>query len=543
MSEIVGTDNRAEAIKKRFEDNKAERGNWESHWDEVAKYVIPRKDNVYGQATPGEKRANRLFDSEAIRANDDLGSAFHGLLTNPSNIWFGLKVADKEINAQDEVQKWLHSSVQKMIDTLNGSNFQVEIKETYDDLGSTGTTCLLMEEDDEEVIRFASETVYGIQIEENEKKEVDTILREYELTLRQLKAKFGEEVINDEMVRKIGDSPTKKHKIIQEIAPRNAAEMRAGEGDKGFAYSSIHIMKDVAKVVREGGMREKPFAVPRWTKTNSEKFGRSPAMKVLADIKMINLMKKVTIQGGQLRIAPPFQIPDNGFLAPPNLTPLGANYYRSGTKDRIEPLFQAGDPGFGLDFIEAIKVAIKEGYHVDKLKTVVADRMTATEVLQRRDEQLRFLGPILGRLDRELLKPVIDRLFAVMLRKELFDDIPDALKSEKGEVKLQIKYLSSIAKAQTAAQSEDITRALGQVSVLGQIQPEIFDNIDGDKFLRKTWEIANADPELLKDPKEVKAIREQRAQAQQEALQQEQAMKQAETVSKLEKKNVTGETP
>ncbi len=72
----------AEDVIKRHNSLKAQRINWEAHWDEVAKYVVPKKDNVYGQASPGEKRSNRLFDSEAIRAVDDLSAALHGMLTN-----------------------------------------------------------------------------------------------------------------------------------------------------------------------------------------------------------------------------------------------------------------------------------------------------------------------------------------------------------------------------------------------------------------------------------------------------------------------------
>ena len=122
----MSTDTVAQKVIKRYGTLKAQRINWESHWDEVAKYVIPRKDNVYGQATPGEKRANRLFDSSAIRANDDLASNLHGMLTNPATVWFGLSTGDKELDKKPEVLKWLHRSTLQMIQTLNNSNFQTE---------------------------------------------------------------------------------------------------------------------------------------------------------------------------------------------------------------------------------------------------------------------------------------------------------------------------------------------------------------------------------------------------------------------------------
>jgi hypothetical protein len=39
--------------------------------------------------------------------------------------------------------------------------------------------------------------------------------------------------------------------------------------------------------------------------------------------------------------------------------------------------------------------------------------MTATEVIQRNEEKMRLLGPVLGRLQSELLKPLIDRVFNI----------------------------------------------------------------------------------------------------------------------------------
>ena len=42
--------------------------------------------------------------------------------------------------------------------------------------------------------------------------------------------------------------------------------------------------------------------------------------------------------------------------------------------------------------------------------------MTATEVLQRQEEKMRILGPVMGRLQSELLSLII-RIFNIMLRK------------------------------------------------------------------------------------------------------------------------------
>jgi len=508
----------AQKVIKRYEDLKAQRINWDSHWDQVAKYVIPRKDNVYGQATIGEKRNNLLFDSEAITAADELAAALHGMLTNPSTIWFGLTTGDRDLDRKPAVQKWLYKSTVKMIGVLNNSNFQTEILEDYTDLATIGTSCLRMEEDEETVVRFYSQPVYNVMIDENSKGDIDVVSREFEFDFRQLMQEYGE-AIDEDMQRDLGSEPSKKFKIIQEVSPRTAAEAKGEVGSKAMPWKSVHILKDKGFVLRESGFEEFPYAVARWTKTNKEKYGRSPAMKALPDIKMINMMKKVTIQGAQLVIAPPLQIPSNAFVAPLKLSPFGTNYKRPNMRDKVEPLFTGGRPEIGLDIIEYVQRTIRKAFFLDKLNIDLGDRATTMEVMQKRDEQLRALGPILGRMDREKLRPIIDRTFGVMERREMFEEMPEEM---EGIEKLDIKYMSTIAQAQLVTQSDNIVRALNASSFVLQTDPTVMDNIDGDKLLRYNLEIFGVDPVVLRDEKEIKALREQRAKAQQEA--QEMAM-------------------
>ena len=46
--------------------------------------------------------------------------------------------------------------------------------------------------------------------------------------------------------------------------------------------------------------------------------------------------------------------------------------------------------------------------------------MTATEVIQRNEEKMRILGPVLGRLQSELLQPMILRVLILCLETDYF---------------------------------------------------------------------------------------------------------------------------
>ena len=296
-------------------------------------------------------------------------------------------------------------------------------------------------------------------------------------------------------------------------------------------WRSIHVLRDKGELLRESGFEEFPYAAPRWTKINKEKYGRSPAMKVMADIKMINQMMKVTIQGAQLAILPPLQVPDSGFLSPLKLQPASKNYKRSGLKDEVKPLFAGARPDIGLELVDRVSLSIRKAFFLDKFNVDLGDRATTVEVMQKRDEQLRSLGPVGGRMHRELLKPVVDRTFGIMDRKEMFGEAPDEIK----DAKLSVKYLSSIAQAQLTVQSDNISRAIGASASIIQIQPEVMDNIDGDKIVRENFDIYGVDPSLLREESEVQKLRKQRQDALNAQAEQESAASEADSINKVGK--------
>jgi len=40
----------------KFNQFKGDRTNWDSYWEELSYFIVPRKNNVYGSRSSGEKR-------------------------------------------------------------------------------------------------------------------------------------------------------------------------------------------------------------------------------------------------------------------------------------------------------------------------------------------------------------------------------------------------------------------------------------------------------------------------------------------------------
>ena len=272
--------------------------------------------------------------------------------------------------------------------------------------------------------------------------------------------------------------------------------------------------RDIPELISQGGFEALPYVVPRFLKATGEVMGRSPAMTALPDVKMLNLMSKTIIQAAQKQIDPPLLVPDDGFLLPIRTQPGGLNFFRSGSRETITPLNTGANIPIGLNMEEQRRTAIRQAFYVDQILTAGSPQMTATEVIQRQEERMRVIGPVLGRLMNEMLRPLIDRVFALMLRNDMLAPAPEILQGRD----IDIEYVSPLARAQKSSSLNNTMRALEILLPLAQSLP-VGDHIDPDGLVRHVTDSLGVPKATLRSQREVNETREARAQAEQEAMQ------------------------
>ena len=508
---------KAKILLKRFDRLKSQRQNWESHWQEVADYMQPRKADVTKTRSKGDKRTELIFDSSPLQSVELLSASLHGMLTNPSTPWFSLKFKDTGMENEDEAKTWLESVTEVMYSAFNQSNFQQEIFELYHDLITFGTAAMFIEEDDEDNLKFSTRHINEIFISENDKGRIDTVFRKFRISARAAIQKFGKVSKNIEVIAK--KDPYEEVDILHAVYPR--ADFNPLKKDKeNMPFESVYLDASSGEELSVSGFREFPFVVPRYLKASHEIYGRSPAMTALPDVKMLNEMSKTTIKSAQKQVDPPLLVPDDGFILPVRTVPGGLNFYRSGTRDRIEPLNIGANTPLGLNMEEQRRNSIRNAFYVNQLMMQSGPQMTATEVIQRNEEKMRLLGPVLGRLQSELLKPLIDRTFNIILRNNLFPPAPEFLAGKD----IEIEYVSPLAKAQKSTELSSIMRAIEILGSLSNVAP-VFDHINMDKLVRHLAEIVGVPQKILKPQNQLNAERQQ-AEAQQEQMQQMQQLQQ-----------------
>ena len=498
-------------LKERLGKLKGARGTWDSHWQELADHILPRKNTVLDKKSEGQKRTWQLLDNVGMHSNELLAGALHGLLTNPNAQWFELTTGNLELDQDDQVRKWLQKTTREIHNVYNNSNFQTEIHELYMDLCCFGTSAMLLEEDKKNVIRFSTKFIADYWIAENHMGFVDEIHHEWKWSAAQIIDEFGIDNVGKKVREAFEKGKDEKFCCVHVVYPKYQIEEYHG----AMPYISQYYLPDGDIDLDVGEFQSFPYVVPRWTKAAGETYGRSPGMNALPEIKVLNKMNETQLIGAQKMVDPPIQMPDDGFIMPIITRPGGINYYRPGTQDTIKPLFTSTNIEWGEGVMAERRKRVRDSYFVDQLQLQQGGpMMTATEVLQRTEEQMRLLGPMLGRQQSELLGPMIQRTYQIMWTKQMISEPPAILKDKA----IDVRYSSLIAKSQRINDAQGVQRALQSVAPFIQLDPSVADNFNGDAAARIMSITFGMPQELLNDAKVVAEKRKQRAEAQQAAI-------------------------
>jgi hypothetical protein len=420
------------------------------------------------------------------------------------------------LDEDEMIKEFLQNAAHNMYQVMTNSNFQTEVHEMYLDLGAIGMGCMFIGEHDEKIVHFNSRSMKEIFVDENNLGLIDTVVREFKWKARQIVQEFGFKNVPN-IIKKADESGSNdQFTIIHSVEPKDMDD----EDDKPsiFKFESCYTLKEQKYILSESGFREFPYAVPRWTKSSGEKYGRGPGMDALPDIKMVNIMMQTTLEGAQKTVNPPLMVSDDGVIGRVRLSPGGLTVVRPTTDLPIRPLITDARVDFGYQAVEDVRKRIRSAFFVDQLQLNEGPQMTATEVQQRTEEKLRLMGPVLGRQHFEFLRPVIERVFGIMARRGKFPVAPQKIQGKAFDV----RYSSLVARAQRMSEGQNLVRAISAAAPIFQMDPGSMDVVDTDGSVRHIFDIYGLPSKVMRKSNAVEEIRTARQQAQQAAVQQQQ---------------------
>jgi hypothetical protein len=508
---------------RRLSALKTERVTFEPHWREIAEYFLPRSTRWFLDDTNrGQKKHQRIIDNTTTRALRTLASGMMAGLTSPARPWFRLTTPDPDLAEFGAVKQWLHSVELRMRELFNKSNLYNALPTAYAELGAYGTSGILMLEDDEDVLRFYPQTVGSYWVAQSSRLDVDTLYRELRFTVRQCVQEFGIDAVSvgvREAFRR--GNYEQKVDVIHAIEP-NDERLLGALGAQGMEYRSCWFEKscssadDASKFLRESGMREKPFVAPRWETTGEDTYGSSPGMDALGDAKALMLQQRRKAQAIDKMIDPPLMGPTSlrnqrVSLLPGDVTYVDINQQGQSLRSIYDVRL---DPSMLLEDTRAIQDRINASFYADLfLMLSMSDRrqITAREIEERHEEKLLMLGPVLERLNDEMLDPIIERTFGIMMRAGQVPPPPMELEG----VDLKVEYISILAQAQKMLGIATVDRFVGFVGQMAQVDPKALDKLDVDQTIDEYAEMTGVSPRIVRSDDDVAAMRAERQQQEQ----------------------------
>jgi len=521
---------------RRWTDIKDERSTFFGHWQELSEYILPRRGRfLTSKRNDGSKKNAKIIDSTGTMAVRTLSAGMMSGITSPARPWFRLATPESALMEQSEVKQWLYGVEKKMRDIFSRSNLYNSLQTTYEELAVFGTGAMLINEDHDDVIRCYPFTVgeYGLAL--SSRLSVDTFYREFQLTVAQVVEQFGYENCSDPVQSLYKTGQLDKWVEIMHVIEPNSARQYNMKDNLNMPYHSCYLEKASKneRKLSSSGYEEFPVLAPRWHVTGVDIYGRSPAMDVLGDVKALQIEQKRKAQGIDKMVNPPLQAPSSLRGQTATVLPGGVTYVDTmqGTQGGFRPTYEVNPRLAELqqDIAETQR-RISQGFYSDLFQMLtMSDRrqITAREIDERHEEKLLMLGPVLERLHTELLDPLIDRTFNIMVRNDLLPPPPEEL----GGVTLKVEYISVMAQAQKAIGTGAIERLAGFVGNMAAAKPEVLDKFDADQSVDEYAEMIGVPPRIVVPDDVVQQIREERAQMEQQQMAMEQANQVAQTAN------------
>jgi hypothetical protein len=515
------------------------RYSWWWHWSILAEYFLPRRWAwlvVPNKTFRGNPINDAIIDSTGLLAVRTCAAGMWTGLTSPSRPWFTLEIGLPWVELDSEGKDWLEDTQERAYTVLADSNFYTTMAQAFQDVTVFGTAPVIIYEDFEDVIRCYLPTAGEYYLASGSRFSVDTLFREFNLTIAQIVEMFGIDNC-PEQIRTLwadgGGTVDVEYVVAHAIEPNFAMNPRGGKKEIKvvpglFTYREVYWLKGVKtdQPLSLRGFRTTPFMAARWATVSNEPYGRSPCMDALGDNKQVQLETRHKAEFIVKGVRPPMGANPELKNEPSSIVPGMITYMSTdNNKKGFWPLFEVNPAwlaGLTAD-IDKVNARIEKCLFVDLFMAI--SRMEGVqprnelELTQRNLERLQELGPFIHMFENEFAAPALRRVLDIMMRRRMLKPQPASLQG----VPIKINYVSIMKLAQNASESvsmKDVFATAGALSSAAKAAavPDPIRIINLDKALREYGDRNNFPQNLWFTEGEVdehdKAVQQAKAQQQ-----------------------------
>lgn len=451
-----------ELLHVRVSRARARRALWEPLWRECYGFALPQRAGGFAaDSLAGVRTADRLFDGTAIDAVEQLAASLMAELVPPWSEWFGFRPGpDVPAGERGATAELLETIARRVQGHFDRSNFAVEMHQCFLDLVTCGTAHLLFEEappGSPSAFRFTAVPVAEMFLDGDRSGEITRYYRVTTHTLQGLLERTSVSALPPVLLERLADDRELPFEVVEAVEPEAGRGLRfvrfVPPGTAGLEKGAI---------LDEGFFESCPFHCFRWIKGAGELYGRSPVMAALPDIKTANKVVELILKNASIAVTGIWLAEDDGVLNPANIRlQPGSIIPKAVGSAGLTPLQAPGRFDVSQLVLEDLRARIRHTLLVDRLGPTRGPKMTATEILERSAETSRLLGAVFGRLQAELLLPLVQRALVILRRR---GEVPPFAIDGRT---VEIDYRSPLARAQARADVQNTLMWLEATSRLG----------------------------------------------------------------------------
>jgi len=480
-----------------------ERSSWDSQWRDIAMYQFPRASRfIVTDANKGYKKNQNIYDNTALFAHRTYAAGMMSGMTSPARPWFRMSLRDSDLLEKQNVKEWLHGATAMARSIFAASNTYNALHQCYEELGAFGTWANFVMPDFDNIIHNYPLTIGEYAIAVNDKGVVDTMYREFNMTVKQMVKQFGLGNCSMAVQNLFKSGNLDAWVKVYHCAEPRADRDRTKQDNKNMPFASFYFEpgSDLGRdqMLGESGFKRFPVLAPRVVVTANDTYGRSPGMDCQGDVKQLQLMQLRKAQAIDYMVNPPLQVPTQYKDQATKRMPGGVMFV-----DATSPgggVRSAYDVNINLQHltydIEDVRKRINQAYYADlflMLKDDDRSGTTAREIVERHEEKLIVLGPVLERLQTELLAPLVDIVFDRMMETGILPPPPKELEG----MDIDIEFISSLAQAQRAVAAAGVDRLLGTVGQISALWPEARHKIDAMQVIDDYADMYGVNPKII----------------------------------------------
>lgn len=523
-------------LKKRFDtvwNNRV--SDYDDHCAEIALHVLP----VAIKAIKNQEKHDRTAWRKIVdnTGKDSLKVLAAGMLSgtmSPSRPWFVIEASDPMLKKDIQVKQWLKDLQDVCYATFAKSNVYRTMHNNYLQEGAFGTCAALAPRSpDAELMDMIPMSFGEFAITVDQFNKPNGVFRKFKLTVANIVKQFGIENVSDSIKTAYeADNTEQEYTIHHAIYAREGAK---GYGAKNMPFASIYFEESAQdKLLRESGLNSFEVIVGRWTVSSSDIYGESPASDCLGDLRALQKGHQQIAKGVDYQVSPPMLLPAYLKGQERETLPNGIAYYNPTPTSQVAQVQPMLNVQFDLQGVAAIvaqnQERVKRAMYTDLFLMLDAydqGRMTATEVYERKSEKMLMLGPVVERQIDELLRPLVEICVARVLETTQF--LRESAPPQIQDADIKIEFVSILAMAQRATGATNLERMLQMISTVAQINPDVLDKFDTDKYIDEYANTIGASPTIFRSQQQTNQLRASRAQQQQMMQQQALAQQQAAT--------------